>query len=188
MDTLVLNADAQPLTILPIATNNWKDSIKAMYEGTVDVLHVHQNWTVRSPSVELQVPSVIILRHYIKVQKSIKFSKDNIYLRDDYSCQYCGKQHVELTFDHVLPRHHGGKTTWTNIVSACMDCNHEKGHSLKYKRPIKVPVKPDYWALAAKQKKRAITVPSEDWLPYLDWAGPVTVSEPEAKVTVLSRI
>jgi len=191
MDTLVLNADASPLTVLPISTENWQNAVKAMWAEDVDVLHSYENWIVRSPSIELFVPAVIMLRKYIRVAKDVKFSKSNVYLRDDYTCQYCGLKahhnHSLLTYEHVIPRFHGGKTTWTNIASACHKCNHEKGHSLTYKKPNIVPVKPNYFKLAEKAKQKPVTIPHASWEQYLGWHGEITVVEKEATVVELPK-
>lgn len=189
MDVLVLNADAQPLTVLPIATNCWQDAIKALYQGDVVEVEQYDNWKVRSPSVELFVPSVIMLHNYIRVAKEVKFSKQNVYLRDDYTCQYCGldchENHGLLTYDHVNPRNNGGKTTWTNIVAACKGCNHTKGSSLHYKKPKTMPIRPEYGKLAHKAKQKPIVIPHETWIPYLGWEGPVILNKKAATITEL---
>ncbi len=191
VDTLVLNADAQPLTVLPIATNNWQDAIKAQYQGDVEVLELYENWIVRSPSVELHVPAVIMLHNYINVRKDVKFSKQNVYLRDDYTCQYCGldchEDHGMLTYDHVNPRNNGGKTTWTNIVAACKPCNHSKGSSLNWKKPAHPAYRPEYGKLAYKAKQKPIVIPHESWIPFLAWEGTVTLNKKAATVTELPR-
>jgi hypothetical protein len=73
-----------------------------------------------------------------------------------------------LTLDHVLPRIHGGKTNWTNIVTACKACNHNKG-SNKNIKPKKMPEKPNYYQLMANRMKFPLTVRDESWLNYLAW-------------------
>ena len=85
---------------------------------------------VRTPTMELQAPRVIRLLDYDRVPKqSVKFNRRNIFARDGNQCQYCGKKFPtsELSLDHVLPRSQNGKTTWENIVCACVDCNVRKG-------------------------------------------------------------
>ena len=81
---------------------------------------------VNSPSIKIKIPSVVVLKEYIKPIKSNAFTRFNLFLRDEFKCQYCGSID-ELTFDHVLPRAQGGKTTWENVVAACSDCNLKKG-------------------------------------------------------------
>ncbi|MCE9530710.1 MAG: HNH endonuclease [Planctomycetes bacterium] len=85
---------------------------------------------VRTTSMEIQAPRVIRLLSYDRLPKqSVKFNRRNIFARDGNQCQYCGKKFPtsELSLDHVLPRTQGGKTTWENIVCACVDCNVRKG-------------------------------------------------------------
>lgn len=188
MDVLLLNADAQPLTVLPLSTNSWQDAIKAVWQEDVAIVEEYDNWIVRSPSVQFKVPSVIMLHNYIHVSKSVAFSKHNVFLRDDFTCQYCGKKDCRLTYDHVIPRKHGGKTTWTNIVAACLDCNNRKGSDLKFDKPRIAPVKPDYWKLAAKQKQADIIVPHDSWVQFLDWSGNVSVNKRPDTLTELNII
>lgn len=183
-DVLILNADANPLSVLPLSTEDWQTIVKKVWEETVTVVHNYPDWCVRSPSVELQVPSVVMLRDYIRVAKTVKFNKGNVFLRDNYTCQYCSVNFEEdrhlLTYEHVIPRKYGGKTNWDNIITSCSKCNHERGSILNYRKPNTMPHKPDYWKLSAKQKKRPIIIPDEQWLPYLDWEGEVTINQRKA--------
>ena len=169
-EILLLNSDASPLSILPLSTINWKEAVQKIFSDEIDVISEY-NWIVRSPSMEYTVPSVVILRNYIKVPKKIQFNRDNVYLRDDYTCQYCGHKDItksDLTLDHVIPKFHGGKTKFTNIVTACQNCNAEKAHYMKMK-PKSDPKKPSYYDLVKNRKKYNIIIPSSDWIPYLGW-------------------
>jgi 5-methylcytosine-specific restriction endonuclease McrA len=74
----------------------------------------------------MQLPSVIALRQYVKPSEFPAFTRFNVFLRDRFSCQYCGSPN-NLTFDHVNPRRLGGRTSWENIVAACSPCNLRKG-------------------------------------------------------------
>jgi 5-methylcytosine-specific restriction endonuclease McrA len=85
---------------------------------------------VRTTSMEIQAPRVIRLLEYDRVPKqAVKFNRRNLFARDGNQCQYCGKKFAisELSLDHVIPRSQGGKTTWDNIVCACVSCNVKKG-------------------------------------------------------------
>ncbi|MEZ6142990.1 MAG: HNH endonuclease [Zavarzinella sp.] len=85
---------------------------------------------VRTAKSEIQAPRVIRLLGYDRLPKqTVKFNRRNIFARDNNLCQYCGKKFPlsELSLDHVIPRSQGGKTTWENIVCACVDCNIAKG-------------------------------------------------------------
>ena len=86
---------------------------------------------IHSITFAIKLPSIIRLLKYVRVKNHnrVKFSRANIYARDDYTCQYCGKKFPseDLTFDHVVPVALGGQKRWDNIVAACFRCNHRKG-------------------------------------------------------------
>lgn len=161
-----------PLSIVPLSVIRWEDAIKKIWEGTVSVLETYDR-TVRSPSVSYDVPAVIMLKDYKKTARNVKFSRSNVFLRDEYICQYCDldmKNDSELwTLDHVIPRNSGGKTKWDNVVTACPPCNHKKGHETKGWSPKNLPIKPSIWDLISKRKKMPIIVPHESWIQYLGW-------------------
>ena len=125
---LVLNADYQPLSYFPLSLWSWQDTIKAVFLDRVNIVSEYDE-IVRSPGFSMKVPSVISLKEYVKNQKSPIFTRFNVFLRDKFSCQYCGSKN-ELTFDHLLPRSKGGKTDWNNVVTACSSCNVKKGGRL----------------------------------------------------------
>jgi len=86
---------------------------------------------IRTVKRRLRVPEVIVLTIYDGMPKRrVAFSRRNLYRRDTYTCQYCGAQPgtEELTIDHIVPRSHGGRTTWLNCVLACVDCNMRKAN------------------------------------------------------------
>lgn len=169
-DTLVLNSDGLPLDLIPVSTVNWRDAIKAFYQDNVEVLHTYDDWVVRSPSIELQVPAVIMMRRWVKIGRTVKFSRRNVYTRDHYTCQYCNERfkHDDLTMDHVIPKLEGGKTTWGNIVAACSPCNHQKSHFHKMK-PTHAPRKPTYGEMTSILQESTITIRHPSWNFYLGW-------------------
>ena len=171
-----MNADAQPVSVVPLSTVHWQDAIRIIYLGRAAVMAEYDLWVVRSPSVQMKMPSVIMLMEYQQHNGKMEFSRYNVILRDNYTCQYCGDKFPfdKLTFDHVVPRRDGGKTNWDNIVSACYKCNQEKAHHHKMK-PKRAPHQPTYWQLADNRRKRPITVPDEAWTMYLSWKGQVDV-------------
>ena len=122
---LVLNADYRPLSYLPLSLWPWQEAIKAAYLDRVDVV-AEYDAVVRSPSITIRIPSVVVLKDYVKPQKRVAFTRFNLFLRDEFRCQYCGGK-GELTFDHVVPRCQGGITSWHNVVAACSRCNLRKG-------------------------------------------------------------
>jgi len=172
MHTLILNANGTPLSVFPMSTFHWEEAIKQLWLDRADVLSEYEDWVVNSPSVSFNVPAVIMLRDYVKTARTVRFSRENVLLRDEYTCQYCGTKfhdnHDALTYDHVIPRSLGGKTNWTNISSACQSCNLEKSHFMKMK-PIHEPKRPTYFELVNKRQKFSIDIPHESWNDYLGW-------------------
>ena len=85
---------------------------------------------LKAVGFEFQVPRIVRLTRYDKLPRTtVRFNRKNVFSRDDHRCQYCGYQRPvnQLSLDHVIPRSHGGKTTWENIVCSCMKCNSKKG-------------------------------------------------------------
>ncbi|MDD3371963.1 MAG: HNH endonuclease [Alphaproteobacteria bacterium] len=128
---LVLNADYRPLSYLPLSLWSWQDTVKAVFLKRVDILSEYDRF-VNSPSLHMKLPSVIALREYVSPSRYPAFTRFNVFLRDRFSCQYCLKRRPtpELTFDHVIPRSKGGRTTWENVVTSCTGCNTHKGNRL----------------------------------------------------------
>ena len=108
---------------------SWKTAITLFFLEKVDVLEEYDE-AISSPSVTLRAPAVARLkRPFGGVKRGVKFSRVNLFTRDAFRCQYCGQRKAprELSYDHVVPRHKGGKTLWENIVAACHPCNSHKG-------------------------------------------------------------
>ena len=98
---LVLNADYRPLSYYPLSLWCWQDAVKATFLDRVQIVaeydaHVH------SPTFQMKIPSVVVLRDYVKPQRKVAFTRFNLFLRDEFTCQYCGAK-TDLTFDHVVP-------------------------------------------------------------------------------------
>ena len=126
---------------------------------------------VNSPSIKIKIPSVVVLKEYIKPIKSNAFTRFNLFLRDEFKCQYCGSID-ELTFDHVLPRAQGGKTTWENVVAACSDCNLKKGSKTISKSSLKLlkkPIRPTTEELLNKGRKFPPNYLHHSWTDFLYW-------------------
>ena len=105
---LVLNADYTPLSYYPLSLWSWQTAVKAVFLERVDTVAEYPR-IIRSPSFEMRLPSVIALRQYVKPSAHPAFTRFNLFLRDKFSCQYCGAKE-DLTFDHVVPRAYGGRT------------------------------------------------------------------------------
>jgi 5-methylcytosine-specific restriction endonuclease McrA len=123
--TLVLNASYEPLKIV-----DWQRAITLWCQGKVEIVAEH-NREVRAVTFTFRLPSVVRLLRMVRVRRAnvVPFTRANIYLRDDYTCQYCGEKFLsdELTFDHVIPQAQGGRRGWDNIATACVPCNRRKG-------------------------------------------------------------
>jgi 5-methylcytosine-specific restriction endonuclease McrA len=167
-DTLLLNADGSPVSFLPLSVINWQEAIKYMVLDKANVLAWHENWIVRSANWETPVPSILMLREYMKPKSTIRYSKSNVFLRDNYTCAYCGDklEKNKCTLDHVLPTSHGGKTTFDNSTTACGPCNAGKGADKRIK-PRNKPYKPDYWELVNKRKQMTFHVRDPRWNDYI---------------------
>ena len=169
-DTLILNTTYEPLSILPLSIITWQRSIKLYWVKRIEVMHYYEDWVVHSPSIALRVPAVAMTTEFFDFKKAIRYSKQNIYLRDLYTCQYCGDTFdvKELTIDHVVPKSHGGKSNWTNCVTACIPCNAKKGDRIEYMFPKKDPYKPDWRAMAYSMKNKPFTIKHPSWAQYLE--------------------
>ncbi len=114
--------------MMPHKVISWQTAVVMAYLGKVEVLEVYDE-TIRSPSTEMSTPAVVRLKRPLAgLKRAVKFSRVNVYARDDFRCQYCGakKRPDELSYDHVVPRVQGGITAWENIVTACHPCNRKK--------------------------------------------------------------
>lgn len=183
-DTLILNADGNPLSVVPLSVVTWQTAIRLAYQDKVRIVNEYEDWEVHSPSVTWKVPSIVMCTDYVKWSRQVKYNRTNILLRDMFTCQLCGARppSSQLTLDHVVPRAHGGKTNWTNIVAACKACNHKKGANKKIK-PKKLPTKPNYYELMAKRQKFPITIRDESWLIFLSWDPKLIEMRPPRKNT-----
>lgn len=166
-DVLVLNSDFTPLSLMPLSIVTWQTAIKLMMLGKVTVIRYHENWVVRSPSTEFKVPSVVITTQYVRWKKDVTFNRQNVYLRDNFTCQYCGTKPTntsDLTFDHVLPKSLGGTTDWLNVTTACRKCNSDKGNNPKI-IPKRRPHVPSFFELLSK-RKQMVLLKDPHWLDF----------------------
>lgn len=119
---LVLNANFEPLNVC-----NTRRAICLVLARKADLL-LNGRGYIHTVSETFQRPSVIRLEHMIhRPRPHVKLNRREVFRRDNYTCQYCGKHTLELTLDHIQPRHLGGEHIWTNVVAACPTCNHRKG-------------------------------------------------------------
>ncbi len=126
---------------------------------------------LRSPSITYSPPSVVALVSYVKRPLKVPFTRLNVFLRDDFRCQYCGEtfEAKDLTFDHVVPRMAGGRNGFGNVVAACVPCNSAKGHRRDI-RPMRPPREPDPGEMLKLRQGRTGMF-HESWMDYLYWSG-----------------
>ena len=167
---LVLNADYRPLSYYPLSLWSWQDSIKSVFLDRVSIVSYYDR-IIRSPSFSMKLPSVISLKSYIRPLANPNFTRFNVFLRDKFSCQYCGDK-KDLTFDHLLPRSKGGKTNWNNVVTACSACNVQKGGRLFKLSGMTLNQKP-YQPTTEDLHKNGKNFPPnflhKSWIDYLYW-------------------
>ena len=168
-NTLLLNADAQPMSLVPLSAIDWQSAIRYIWLDKVKVLHEYEEWKIHSPTHTMNVPAVIMLNEYWQPKARVRFNRKWVFLRDNYTCQYCGDNLTvsQCTIDHVVPVSKGGKTTWHNVVTACYPCNNSKGNNPRI-RPKVEPEQQNYWMLANNRKQKKWQVPHESWLNYID--------------------
>ncbi|MEM8752808.1 MAG: HNH endonuclease [Pseudomonadota bacterium] len=167
---LVLNADYRPLSYFPLSLWPWQEAVKASFLDRVAIVAEYEQ-TVRSPTMEMRIPSVVVLREYVRPALYPAFTRFNLFLRDEFSCQYCGAG-GEMTFDHVIPRSKGGRTTWENVVAACGPCNLAKSNkSLSQARMHlrSAPYRPTAEKLRNVGRKFPPNHLHESWLDFLYW-------------------
>ena len=167
---LVLNADYRPLSYFPLSVWHWQDVVKAVFLERVNVVSEYER-TIRSPGFEMPLPSVISLKRYVKPARNPAFTRFNLFLRDGFTCQYCGSRH-DLTFDHVVPRSQGGVTSWQNVATACSPCNLRKGGRTPKQSGMRLhvrPYRPSVYELNEKGRSFPPNYLHEDWRDYLYW-------------------
>ena len=170
---LVLNADFRPLSYFPLSLWSWQDTIKAVFLDRVNIVSEYEH-EVHSPSLSMRLPSVISLKYYIPATRRPAFTRFNVFLRDHFACQYCGDPFPvnHLTFDHLVPRSRGGRTTWENVVTACADCNMSKGNRLLQEAhmvPLHRPVEPTSHQLQRRGRAYPPNYLHESWRDFLYW-------------------
>lgn len=168
--TLLLNATFEPIHIIP-----WQRAMTLVYKNRVEIIAEHDE-IGRSVTFTFKLPSVVRLLRYARIKRleHVPFTRANIYARDGYTCQYCSQRFPteELTFDHVVPAAAGGIKSWTNIVTACVDCNRRKDN--------RTPEQAGMTLLSTPQKPHRIAIMAvtiglkkapESWRDFLYWHG-----------------
>tara|TARA_A100000164_G_C21716129_1_gene680599 strand:- start:213 stop:779 length:567 start_codon:yes stop_codon:yes gene_type:complete len=171
--TLVLNSDFRPLSYFPLSLWSWQDTVKAVFLDRVNILSEYEE-VIHSPSFEMRLPSVIALKDYVPQSRSPAFTRFNVFLRDGFTCQYCNTSlpSNQLTFDHLIPKSRGGKTSWYNVVTACQKCNFKKSNKSIEESGLSLfqkPIQPNTWMLQENGRAFPPNYLHESWRDYLYW-------------------
>ncbi len=161
-NVLVLNQTYEPLHIC-----NVKRAIVLILTQKATVVKTVNHKVLRTVKTTYPIPTIIRIQKFISIHRwEAVLNKENIFKRDNHTCQYCGAKGVPLTIDHVIPKALSGKDTWTNLVTACYSCNNRKGNRTLEEAGITLNRKP-------KKPHRLHTLqrfaesPVDEWRPYL---------------------
>lgn len=167
--TLVLSQGYEPLKVIP-----WERAITLLFLGKIEVIEEYDH-DVRSTSLVIKMPAVVrLLSAFRRHKKKVKFSRINIFGRDHYKCQYCGTKGKmgDLTYDHIIPKSRGGKTTWKNIVTCCEECNSKKRDRTPNESGMHLRCKPSQPSWVPSMTIRISKTSAPDaWASYLYWTG-----------------
>ena len=171
--TLVLDNAYRPHRIVP-----WQRAVTLLFLNRVEVVEEYSDRQIHSVAITIQMPAVVRLVNALaKRRHGIKFSRLSILSRDEFSCRYCGRRAPidRLTYDHVIPKSQGGKTTWENIVTACRSCNRKKDNRTpdqagmrllsKPVKPTSLPITTFHWDPDQR--------PPDVWATWLYWHGKI---------------
>ncbi len=177
---LVLNRNFQPIHVTDV-----KRAFSLLYQGVARALdeqyrlYDFEDWAalaaaekeaIHTVSRVIRVPRVLVLAAFEKLPRMrARFSRNNIYLRDDDTCQYCGRRlkRTQLNLDHVIPRSQGGRTCWENVVCSCITCNLNKGGRTPAQAGmtlLRPPARPKWTPLSKGQGKWHAY---REWVPFL---------------------
>lgn len=165
---LLLNSSYEPMKVV-----SWQKALILWLQGKVEVLEFHSAFA-RSVRSSFRIPSVMRLKSYVRPRSlgAVRFCRENVYIRDNYTCQYCGEQNnlKNLTLDHVVPASKKGPKNWTNVVTACRDCNQRKANRTPQTANmplLSIPVAPS-WLPSEELAVKENHTP-EAWFQYLQY-------------------
>jgi 5-methylcytosine-specific restriction endonuclease McrA len=153
---VVLNSTYEPLSLVSI-----KKAFKLVFRGKASVVEEHPYLEYRSNSITFKIPLTVVLKKFVKTNRHVFHTRAilnnrNLFLRDNFTCQYCNRHKTELrsteilTRDHVIPECRGGNSTWNNLVTACSTCNHKKANYYLHDTNLvlqKTPIAPTIFEL-----------------------------------------
>lgn len=159
---LVLNGNYAPINVCTT-----RRAMGLLVVGKANLI-LNGRGVVRTVSKVFPKPSVIRLQKVVKRPRlHVKLSKAEIFRRDNYRCQYCGKGSSNLTVDHVVPQSMGGESTWKNLVTACARCNHKKGDKSLQQSGLSLQTIPHKPPSSAKYIFSNYLKEYEEWEPFI---------------------
>lgn len=160
---LVLNANFEPINIC-----NTRRAVGLILSGKANLVANGRGF-IHTVTIRIPEPSVIRLDHLVhRPRQHVRLSRKEVFRRDGYSCQYCGHRTNNLTIDHILPKHMGGRHTWTNVVTACTNCNHKKGGRRLIDCSMKLINQPKEPTASADNIFNHESGENLEWKPYLE--------------------
>ena len=160
---LVLNANFEPLNVC-----DTRRAIGLILTGKAEMLANGRGY-IHTALLSIPSPSVIKLENMVRRPRArVKLTKREIFRRDNYTCQYCGRQMAHLTIDHVEPRHRGGQHRWDNLVAACQPCNRQKGGRSASEANMHLHHRPAEPAATATYIFGRHLADNDDWRKYIE--------------------
>jgi 5-methylcytosine-specific restriction endonuclease McrA len=160
---LVLNANFEPLNVC-----DTRRAIGLILTGKAEMV-ANGRGNIQTARASYPRPSVIRLEHMVRRPRPrVKLTKREVFRRDGYACQYCGRQTAHLTIDHVLPRHRGGQHRWDNLVAACAQCNRHKGGRTAIEANMHLRRRPGEPAATAQYLFGRHLAENTDWSKYIE--------------------
>ncbi len=157
-NVLILNQDFRALTVCSV-----QKAFVLLYLNKAEMVSKEDNSWIRSVSLSFPMPTVIRLHNFVKAPfKSVHLNRQNIFRRDNFTCQYCGVKH-DLTLDHVFPRSRGGATSWENLITACKRCNGYKGNRTPQEADMVLRYKPFRPSFVMYLRNFVNVTSREDW-------------------------
>lgn len=176
---LVLNKSYMPLSIMPLYSIPADEAIHRFLKGNCDVVEWYDIPIGTQNDKGLKWPSVIANHNNHSFNKDVRMRRESLFYRDHCKCMYCGKPLTlkSLTLDHVVPRAHGGKHSFSNVVISCKKCNNKKSDSMSSEwKPKHAPWEPSFYQMLEIRKKYPLVVEHESWVQFLPkWTGPILV-------------
>ena len=160
---LVLNLNYEPINVCDV-----RRAVVLLGKGKAELLE-NGRGEIHTPTTALTIPSVIRLGYMVKRPLAQRrLSRREVFQRDSYTCQYCGRQGRDLTLDHVVPRRQGGPHIWENVVAACIPCNRRKAGRTPAEagmRLLREPRAPRPNPYAILQHRTVL----DEWRAYVPW-------------------